>query len=171
MRYLMREKLISFGDDYLVKDEHGRDLYLFDGAAFKLLREKLTIKNMQGEELGFIREKLISLRTAYEIHRGGEHVATVSKDLLTLFRCSFTVDVPGPDDYEAQGNLLDHEYTFRRRGKVVAEVSKKWFTIRDTYAIDVVDGEDAVLILASAVVIDQVCHEPVAAPASKQSDT
>ena len=160
MRYLIREKLISFGDDYVVKDEAGRAAFVFDGAAFTLLRDKLAIKDGEGRELGFIREKLISLRRAYEIHLGGKRVATVSKDLLTLFRCSFTVDVPGPDDYEAQGDLLDREYTFRRRGKVVAEVSKKWFTLRDTYAVDVADAADAVLILASAAVIDQVCHEP-----------
>ena len=76
-----------------------------------------------------------------------------------LFRCRFTVDVEGPDDYEAQGSFLDHEYTFRRHGRKVAEVSKKWFTLRDTYGVDIVDGEDVVLILASAVVIDQICHD------------
>jgi uncharacterized protein YxjI len=69
------------------------------------------------------------------------------------------VDVPGPDDYEAQGSFLDHEYTFRRHGRMVASVSKKWFSFRDTYAVEIADGEDAVLLLASAVVIDQMCHD------------
>jgi uncharacterized protein YxjI len=53
---------------------------------------------------------------------------------------------------------MDHEYTFRRGGRVVATVSMRWFSFSDTYGIDVADGEDAVLILASAVVIDQICH-------------
>jgi uncharacterized protein YxjI len=79
--------------------------------------------------------------------------------LFNLFRCHFTVDVPGPDDYEAQGSFLDHDYVFKRHGKTVAEVSKKWLTIRDTYAVDIAEGEDDLLILASAVVIDQICHD------------
>lgn len=159
MRYLIREKLLSFGDDFQIKDAEGRDMYWVDGRAFTLLREKLVFKDMKGEELAFLREKLISLRKAYEIHRGGQHVATVRKDLFNLFRCRFTVDVPGPDDYEAQGSFLDHDYTITRRGRVVAEVSKKWLTIRDTYTVDIVDDEDDILILASAIVIDQICHD------------
>jgi len=159
MRYLIREKLLSFGDDFRIQDADGRDVFFVDGRAFTLLREKLVFKDMSGSELAFIREKLISLRKAYEIHRDGQHVATVRKDLFNLFRCHFTVDVPGPDDYEAQGSFLDHDYRFSRGGRVVAEVSKKWLTIRDTYAVDVVDNEDDILILASAVVIDQICHD------------
>jgi len=37
-------------------------------------------------------------------------------------------------------------------------VSKKWFSVADSYAIDVDSGEDDVLILAAAVVIDLVSH-------------
>jgi uncharacterized protein YxjI len=40
----------------------------------------------------------------------------------------------------------------------VARVSKKWFRLADTYAVDIEDGQDDVLILASAVVIDLVSH-------------
>jgi uncharacterized protein YxjI len=94
----------------------------------------------------------------YEITRNGELAALVKKHLFTLMRCKFTVDVPGPDDLEAQGNFLDMEYTFTRAGQVVAKVSKRWFTFVDSYGVDVQDGEDDVLILASTVVIDMVCH-------------
>ncbi len=159
MRYLIREKLFSFGDDFWIQDASGRDVYRVDGRAFTLLREKLVFEDAAGRELGFLREKFVSLRKAYEIHRDGRHVATVRNDLFNLFRCRFTVDVPGPDDYEAQGSFLDHEYTFSRQGRTVATVSKKWFTFRDTYAVDIADGEDDVLLLASAVVIDQICHD------------
>jgi len=69
-----------------------------------------------------------------------------------------TNDVPGPDDLESEGDFLDHEYTFTRGGRVVATVSKRWFTFADTYGIEIEDGEDPVLILASAVVVDMVCH-------------
>ena len=84
--------------------------------------------------------------------------AVVKKHLFTLFRCTFTVDVPGPDDIEAQGSFLDMEYTFTRAGQTIAEVSKRWFSFNDSYGVDIHDGQDDVLILASTVVIDMVCH-------------
>ena len=73
-------------------------------------------------------------------------------------RARFTVDVPGPHDLEARGDFLDHEYVFERDGREVARASKKWFKLADTYALDIDAGEDDVLILASAVVIDLVLH-------------
>ncbi|MDB6067303.1 MAG: hypothetical protein JWR26_3511 [Pedosphaera sp.] len=41
---------------------------------------------------------------------------------------------------------------------VVATISKQWFAWTDTYGVDIADGEDDVLILATTVVIDMVCH-------------
>jgi uncharacterized protein YkuJ len=50
------------------------------------------------------------------------------------------------------------EYAFERSGRVVARVSKKWFSLADTYAVDIDEGQDDVLVLAAAVVIDLVSH-------------
>jgi uncharacterized protein YxjI len=44
------------------------------------------------------------------------------------------------DDY-AQGNFVDHEYTIERDGDKIAEVSKRWFRVRDTYGVEVVPDE------------------------------
>ena len=63
-----------------------------------------------------------------------------------------------PNDYEVNGNFLDHEFEFTRSGRTVARVSKTYFSWTDTYGIDIVDGEDDITILATAVVIDLVCH-------------
>lgn len=170
MKYLVRQKLFCFGDDFAIKDETGRAVYQVDGRAFTVLRQKLAFNDAQGQELAFIRERLISLTPSYEILRGGEVAAVVKKDLVNLLRVGFTVDVPGPDDLEASGSLLDHEYTFRRGSRVVAEVSKKWFSFTDTYGVDVAQGEEAVLILASTVVIDMVCHPDAQKTVTAQSE-
>ena len=94
----------------------------------------------------------------YEIYRGGRQAAVVKKKLFTLFRNRFSIDVPGPDDLEAVGDFINKDYAFHRGGREVARVSKKWFRMSDTYGIDVAAGEDDVLILASAVVIDLCVH-------------
>ena len=82
----------------------------------------------------------------------------MKKKHFTLFKTRFSVDVPGPDDLEAEGSFLEYNYHFSRGGSTVAEVSKRWFALRDTYGVEISEGEDDVLILASTVVIDMVCH-------------
>jgi uncharacterized protein YxjI len=156
-RYQMREHFFSFGDDFTVKDDAGRDVFYIDGKALSL-GDKLIFKDMQGNELARIRERLLSIGKTYDVTLATGETATVKKHLFTLFRAAFTVDVPGPGDLEATGSFLDHDYTFERGGRTVASVSKKWFSLRDTYGVDIAPGENDVLILASAVVIDLCCH-------------
>ncbi len=157
MRYLLKQKIFAFGDDFTIQDENKNDAYFVDGRAFSL-GDKLSFQDMSGRELAFISQQLFSWGPKYDIHRDGKLVATVKKQHFTFLRCKFTVDVPGPDDLEAEGNFLEYRYKFERGGRQVAEVSKKFFALRDTYGVDISDGEDDVLILASAVVIDMICH-------------
>ncbi len=158
MRYVLKQKFWSWGDDFSIKNEAGEDVYFVDGRAFSW-GDKLSFQDASGHELAFIRQKLLSWGPTYEIEVHDRLVAVVKKHLFTLLRCKFTVDVPGPDDLEAQGDFLDHEYTFERPGRAVASISKRWFKWTDTYGVDIATGEDDVLILASAVVIDMVCHQ------------
>jgi len=157
MRYVLQQKLLSWGDDYYIRDDAGNDVYFVDGKAFTI-GDRLSFQDLSGHELAFIRQKVLSWGKTYEISRGGLVVAVVKKELFAFFHHRFTVDVPGPDDLEAEGSFTDHEYELRRGDRVVATVSKRWFTLRDTYGIEIEDGEDQVLLLACAVVIDEACH-------------
>jgi uncharacterized protein YxjI len=157
MRYVMRERILSWGDDFTIKDTEGRDLYYVDGKVFSF-GDKLSFRDQAGLEVVRIEQKLLSLGPQYNIVRGGETIAVVKKHLFTLVRARFTIDVPGPDDLEARGDFLEHEYVFARGEREVARVSKKWISLADAYTIDVGNDEDAVVVLASAVVIDLVLH-------------
>ena len=157
MRYVMKERILSWGDDFKIRDESGRDVFYVDGKVFSF-GDKLSFKDMAGNELALIDQKMLSIGPTYEIYRGGQLAAVVKKKLFTIMRAKFTVDLPGPNDLEAQGSFLDHDYAFTRGGREVARVSKKWFRMTDTYGVDVAPGEDDVLILASAVVIDLCSH-------------
>jgi uncharacterized protein YxjI len=153
----MRERILSWGDDFTIKDAEGREAFYVDGKVFSF-GDKLSFKDKDGKEVALIDQKLLSFGPQYEIIRGGTTVAVVKKQLFTLFRARFTVDVPGPDDLEAKGNFLEHEYVFERDGRDIARISKKWLSLSDSYAIDINEGEDDVVILAAAVVIDLVSH-------------
>jgi uncharacterized protein YxjI len=157
MRYVMKQKLFRWGDDFTIKDDVGADRFFVDGKAFSLGKQ-LSFQDMQGQELAFIRQKLLAWGPTYEIYRDNELFAVVKKELFTFFNCRFTADVPGPDDLEAKGDFTDHEHEFWRQSGLRATVSKQWFAWTDTYGVDIAEGEDDILILASTVVVDMACH-------------
>src|SRR4051812_25096495 len=157
MRYVMKQKIFSFGDDFAIKDENGHEAYYVDGRAFSI-GDKLSFFDPQRRELAYIKQRLFSWGATYEIWYADELHAVVKKKQFTFAHAKFFIDVPGPDDLEAAGDFLDHEYTFTRGGQTVATVSKQWFAWSDTYGVDVAPSEDDVLILASSVVIDLCCH-------------
>ena len=157
--YVIRERFFSIGDDFDVLDEHGNKVLHVDGKVFSV-RNKLVIEDLNGDELASVHRHLIALRATYEIRVGGEKAAEVRKKLFTPFRERFTIDVPGPDDLEMRGDLLDHEYTIDRGGREVAAVSKRWLTIRDTYAVQVAADQDPLLIIGSVLALDlALAHE------------
>ena len=158
MRYIMKKKLFSLGADFTIKDADGNDVFFVDGKVLSL-RDRLVFQDMKGNELAVVQKKLFSWGPTYEIYHGGELKAVVKESLFTLVGHRFTVDDEnGPDDLEARGSFTDHQYTFTRAGQVVAEVSESWFTIPDTYGVDIAANQDDVLILACTVVIER-CQE------------
>ena len=157
MRYVMKQKLFSFADDFAIRDASGADRFFVDGRVFTI-GAKLSFQDVERHELAFIKQRVLSWGPTYEIYRNESLVAVVKKELFTFFHCRFTVDVPGPDDLSAEGNFTDHEYNITRGDQIVARVSKQWFAWTDTYGVDIADGQDDVLILASTVVIDMACH-------------
>jgi uncharacterized protein YxjI len=151
--FVIREKFFSIGDDFDVLDENGVKVFRVDGKVLSV-RNKVVIEDPAGNEVATVHRHLVALRPTYEIRIGGEKAAEVRKKLFTPFRDKFTIDVPGPDDLEMKGDLLDHEYVIERGGTEVAAVSKRWLTIRDTYAVQVSPGEDPLLIVGSVLALD-----------------
>jgi uncharacterized protein YxjI len=154
-KYRMREKLFAIGDDYWIENEDGERVFKVDGKAMRL-RKTLLLEDASGAELFKVQEKKLHIRDTMDVERSGETVARVKKALITPLRDRFSVEVEGGDDLEAKGNIVDHEYKIERGGERVAEVSKRWFRIRDTYGIEIAPGQDDALILAVTVCIDQM---------------
>jgi uncharacterized protein YxjI len=153
-RYRMVEKLVSFGDDFYIQNDHGERVCKVDGKALRV-RDTLVFRDMQGNEVCKIQERVARVRDSMEIEGpGGQRMAMVHKAMITPLRERFSVKVGDGPDLEIQGNILDHEY---RIGNV-ATVSKKWFRLRDTYGVEVAPEQNDVLILAAAVCIDQMAH-------------
>jgi len=157
-RYQMRQKMLSIGDDYWIENEAGQKAFKVDGKALRV-RQTLILEDAHGAELAKIQERLLRVKDSMEIEGpDGRRQAMVKKALIAPLRERWAVNVGDGPDLEVQGNIVDHEYTIGAGRDKVAEVSKKWFRIRDTYGVEVAPGQNDALILAVAVVIDEMAH-------------
>ena len=155
-RYQMREKLLSVGDDSWIEDESGRRAFKVDGKALRL-RKTLVLEDPQGRELLKIQDRPVHVRDVMEIENAdGSSLATVKKAMITPLRDRFSIEVAGGAELSAHGNIVDHEFEIESDGTKVAEVSKKWFRVRDSYGVEVAPGQNDALILAVTVCIDQM---------------
>ncbi|MGB3764888.1 MAG: LURP-one-related family protein [Ornithinimicrobium sp.] len=152
-RFQMREKLFAIGDDSWIEDSNGNKAYKVNGKAVRF-RDTFILEDAYGAEVARIQEKKLSVRSKMTIERGSAK-AIVRKRLIGI-RDRYLVDVKGGEDLKAKGNFVDHEYEIERGGKKVAEISRKWFRVRDTYGIQLAEGQDVALILAITVCVDEM---------------
>ena len=154
-QYQMREKMFAIGDDFWVETGGGERVFKVNGKALRV-RDTLVLESPAGEELYTIQEKKLRVRDTMEVEQGGRTIATIKKALVSPLRDRYSIAVEGGNDLEAKGNIVDHEFKIERDGEKVAEVSKRWFRVRDTYGIEVAPGQNDALTLAVAVRIDQM---------------
>jgi len=156
LRFQLRERLLSIGDDFWIENGHGQRAYKVDGKAVRF-RDTWILEDPTGHHVAKIKERKLSVRDAIRIELdGGEAMV---KNALVGIRDRFHVDVDGGDDLKIHGNIVDHEYEIERKGTTVATVSKKWFRVRDSYGIEVREVADAPLMLAVAVALDAMAHD------------
>ncbi len=155
----MREKIFDIGDDYWVETQRGRRAYKVDGKALHL-RKTLILEKPGGGAVYEVQSNPIAIKDKMSVSKPhGRDVATIKHALISPLRDRMTANMADGPDIEIKGNLLNHEYKMERRGKRICEVSKRWIAIRDTYTIEVDAGEDDALLIALAVVVEQMCQE------------
>lgn len=158
-RYKISQKLISIGDDFWIENEKGRKVFKVDGKALRL-RKTLVFEDMEGNMLCKIQERLLTIRDTMVIEGPeGEQIAVIKKALIAPLRDRWSVTVKDGPDLEVQGNILDLEYSIKQGRNKVAEVSKKWFRLTDTYGVEIDRGQNDILILAVAIAIDMMAHD------------
>ena len=154
----MREKVFAIGDDFWIDTEDDRHAFKVNAKALRI-RSTIILESPSGDELLKIQEKKLRVRDTMEIEHDGKTVATVKKALITPLRERFAIDLGDGGEMTAKGNIVDHEYEIERDGHKVAEISKRWFRVRDTYGIEIAPGENDALILAATVCIDEMAGD------------
>ena len=158
-RYQMRQRMVTIGDDFWIENQAGQKVFKVDGKALRL-RKTLKFEDAHGQELCQIQEKVARIKESMEIEGpNGEQLAMVKKAMITPVRERFVAKIGNGPDLDIQGNLLDHEYTIEEGRNKIAEISKKWFRLRDTYGVEIEPGQNDILILAITVAVDMIAHD------------
>lgn len=158
-RYTIRQKLMSIGDDFWIENQDGQRVFKVDGKALRL-RKTLIFEDMDGNKLCKIQERLLAFKDTMAVEDAdGNQMAVIKKGIIAPLGDHWSVTVRGGPDLDVQGNILDLEYSIMQRRKKVAEVSKKWFRLTDTYGVEIGEGQNDILILAIAIAIDMMSHD------------
>jgi len=158
-RYKIRQNLISIGDDFWIENEEGKKVYKVDGKVLRI-RKTLVFEDAKGTKLAQIQQKLLAIKNTMVVEDAkGDQVAVIKKALIAPFRDKWDVSVKNGADLDVQGNILDFEYTVKQGRDKVAEISKKWFRLTDTYGVEIADGQNDILILAIAIAVDMMAHD------------
>jgi uncharacterized protein YxjI len=150
--------MFSIGDDFWIENEEGKKVFKVDGKVLRI-RKTLIFEDLKGRKLAQIQERLLTIKDTMVIEDAdGKDIATIKKALIAPFRDKWDVKIKNGPDLDVQGNILDHEYTVKQGRDKVAEISKKWFRLTDTYGVEIDPGQNDILILAVAIAIDMMAH-------------
>ncbi|CAF0796247.1 unnamed protein product [Adineta ricciae] len=161
-RYQIREKIFSLGDNFKIKDESGQDVYTVRSKLFSF-GDKLILEDMAGNGLVKIRQELMHLHPTFNLlsARSGDsdRQLAVVKKKFTFLRQKFTIDsVYG--EYSLEGlDIFAHSFTLMKNGQTVAIVNKKFFSLSDTYGVEIAGNEDHAFVLSLIIILDQIIYD------------
>jgi len=175
--YMLEEKGISMsGEDFEVKSPTGEVILKIGGGNRIPIPgvnwDKLEVSTPGGQKIASLDREMIAMTPTYDINRAdGSKFGKISKALLALTQ-TFELWQEGDDHQgpllKAEGSFTDKNYVIKcHKGTVVATVARlPGFSANnvDNYQVIVGPNVDASLVLALAVVIDEIHDEsnPVA---------
>lgn len=155
MRYIIKQKIFSFGDKFNINDEEGVPRYQVEGKFFSI-GKKLNIYDMEGNHLVYIEQEIFRLLPEYFLYENDEVVAKVKKE-FTFLKPKINIEsVYG--DFTIDGSVFAYNFTVSKDGEEVARVSKEFLTLSDTYGVEIF-GDNDDFLLALVIVIDQIFHD------------
>ena len=149
MKLLFKQRFFSWFDSYDIFDENGNTVFVVKGelAWGHLLR----IYDAAGNELGHIKQKILTLLPRFEMYLGQQYAGCIAKE-LTFFTPRFSIDYNG---WQVEGNWFEWDYSIlNAAGQEIATVSKDLWNWTDTYIIDIHDPRDALCALMLVLAID-----------------
>ncbi|MFM7068778.1 MAG: LURP-one-related/scramblase family protein, partial [Actinomycetes bacterium] len=152
-RFIMKSKL-GAGRDFHVTDTSDQLAYIVDGKMGT--RPKAEINDASGATLYNVKGHLVGIPKQMTISdAGGSEVGSLHAKMISPIKSKATLSMSDGTEWHVEGSLVEKNYRIDSAAGPVAEISQKWVTVRDSYAVDVVDGVDPGLVLAVVWAIDR----------------
>lgn len=149
MKLLFKQRIFSWFDSYDIYDEYGNTVFTVEGQL--AWGHCMKIFDVNGNELGMIKQKVLTFFPKFEIYLDNTYVGCITKE-FSFLKPVFTIDYNG---WYVEGNFWEWDYNIlNQSGAHVASVSKELFKWTDTYVINVNDPQDAIAVLMLVLAID-----------------
>ena len=149
MKLRFRQRFFSWFDSYDIYSETGETVYTVKGELS--WGHLLRIYDARGEELGAVKEQVMTWLPKFEMYLGDRYIGCIRKE-FSFVRPRFRVDCNG---WQVEGDWFEWDYRIvNAAGQSIAAVSKELWNWTDTYVIDVVRPEDALCVLMLVLAID-----------------
>ncbi|MFK0289845.1 LURP-one-related/scramblase family protein [Streptomyces sp. NPDC090442] len=158
MRYLVRDRMLAFHEEAWIETEHREKLYKVN-RKFLRLRTTFDFVDTQGYQVASIVKKALTLHHTILIKQNDEVVGWISKRTFSLFGDRFKVSLRDGRRLRIVGNFWDREFDIQHDGTTLARISRRWFSIRDAYAVDVMGPQDDTLLVILAVCVDHTLQD------------
>jgi uncharacterized protein YxjI len=158
VRYLVRDRMFAFHEEAWIETEHREKVFKVDRKHLRL-RTTFAFVDPWGQQAATIVRKAMTWHHTILIKHDGQHLGKISRRAFKLFGDRFTAKLADGRKLRINGNLWDREFDIQHRGTTLAHVSRRWFSLRDTYAVDVLDPADTTMLLVLAVCVDHILHE------------
>lgn len=149
MKLLFKQRFFSWFDSYDIYSESGKTIFTVQG---KLAwGHCLKIYDTFGNEIGKVKERVLSFLPRFEMYMGETYIGCISKE-FTFFKPKYDIDCNG---WHVEGDFLGWDYNILdMSGNNIATISKQPFHWTDTYVIDVDNPQDALSALMLVLAID-----------------
>ena len=158
MRYLVRDRMFALHEDAWIETEHRQKLYKVNRKLLRL-RNTFAVVDTRGDHVASIVKKAFTLHHTLLIKQDGAVQARISKRTIRIFGDRFKVRLRDGRRLRIVGNFWDREFDIQSQGTTLAHISRRWFSIRDAYAVDVLDEQDATLLIILAVCVDHTLQD------------
>ena len=149
MKLLFKQRFFSWFDSYDIYNELGETVYTVKGQLS--WGHCLKVFNAYGDEIGTVKEKVLTFLPKFEIYLQDRYVGCISKE-FSFFTPKFNIDFNG---WNVKGDFFEWDYSIENSlGYTVAKISKEVFNLTDTYVIDIYNTDDALCALMMVLAID-----------------
>ncbi len=151
MNLYIKQRIFSIGDKYDICDEEQNSVYFCQGEVFTL-GNKLHLYNKEGEEVAFIKQKLLTFMPQFEVLMNGEIVATIKKEFTFFYKKINIESTYGK--FQIEGNFWDHDYSIYCNDQLLGTIKKEWLTWGDVYNLHTNTDEHSEFFVALTLAID-----------------